>query len=740
MYRTTSVSILRAFVCLLILAGAGRPALAQDIPDVPNSVQFGGLVVKLDNGARRIIETDIRSLMANKRFWEDKMDRAVLYFPILEAVLIEEEVPIDFKYLAVQESSLTPDAVSSSNAVGFWQFKQETARELNLRIDNQIDERKNIAASTHAAARYLKRSNQQFNNWVSSLYSYYLGMGGISKLVPPDWAYAREVTLNARTDRYVLRFFAHKIALEAGMERHRTANPIVLMEYPKARGRNFEAIAREFNLDPLELRRYNRWLESDQIPADRDYALVLPVQLADITKVREKLAIVRQDTGTGVDYASADIGFPVLRKASVQLKGRNYPVFYEINGLPGVMARPGDKASNLAKASKISTSAFLKYNDLSSRDPLIPGDVYYLAMKNKKAMVPFHTARENETIRSISQIYGLRIKDLTKYNRISSRNMRLQKGRVMWLMKKRPRRTPVEIIDNATPATPKTDNMDNIVATPPELIGKTTDPIPQKPSDRKKYTPKLADGTPLEPVMAEPQDDKTVTLEPKSSTTPAPVTVRETPVATTPSAQSEAGRVSSGNNDRIVIISSQNDNPTTPFESETPAPVRSRPTPAPTTSQSTPVTTQGTSTTTRTPPPVAEVPVRSSTTTNRSAQYHSVEKGQTYFSISRQYNVKISDLLAWNKLTLNDQLAVGQQLVVSPNAAAPVRSTTATAAAKPSSTPTTSSDFTTHTVALGETLFRISQNYGVSIPDIQKLNNMSGVTVRQGEKLKIPKK
>lgn len=733
MYRKISASIIRAFVCLVFIAGADPVAQAQDIPDVPNSVQFGGLVVKLDNGARRIIETDIRSLMANKRFWEDKMDRAVLYFPILESILIEEEVPIDFKYLAVQESSLTPDAVSSSNAVGFWQFKQETARELNLRVDNQIDERKNIAASTHGAARYLKRSNQQFNNWVSSLYSYYLGMGGISKLVPANWAYAREVTLDARTDRYVLRFFAHKIALEAGMERHRTANPIVLMEYPKARGRNFEAIAREFNLDPLELRRYNRWVESDQIPADRDYALVLPVQLSDITKIREKLAIVRQDTGNGVDYASADIGFPVLRKASVQLKGRNDPVFYEINGLPGVMARPGDKASDLAKASKISTSAFLKYNDLSSRDPLIPGDVYYLAMKNKKAMVPFHTARENETIRSISQIYGIRIKDLTKYNRISSRNMRLQKGRVMWLMKKRPRKTPVEIIDNTTPTAPKTDVKDDVVAARPELIGKTTNPIPQKPSERKKYTPKLADGTALEPVMAEPQNDKPVTLEPKPSTTPAPVPVQETPVAVTPSAQPEAGRVSSGTNDRIVIISSQNDNSSTPFESETPAPVRTRPT-AP------PATTQGTPTPTRTASPVAEAPARTSVAANRSAQYHSVEKGQTYFSISRQYNVKISDLLAWNKLTLNDQLAVGQQLVVSPNAAAPARSSAPTTSAKPTTSSTATSDYTTHTVAAGETLFRISQNYGVSIPEIQKLNAMNGVTVRQGEKLKIPKK
>ena len=286
------------------------------------------------------------------------MDRAILYFPILEGVLIEEEVPLDFKYLAVQESSLTPDAVSTSDAVGFWQFKRETAQELGLLVNNQIDERKSITASTRAAARYLKRSNEQYNNWVSALYSYYLGVGGIKEIIPKNWAYAKEITLDGKTDQYVLRFFAHKIALEAGMERYRTANAVVLLEYRKGRGRTFSSIARELSLDPLEIRRYNLWTDSDQIPADRDYVVALPVASDQINNVRELLMITREDPTA--NFADDDIGFPILRKASVQLKGRNDPVFYEINSLPGIQARPGDKASDLAKAAKVRTSSFLK--------------------------------------------------------------------------------------------------------------------------------------------------------------------------------------------------------------------------------------------------------------------------------------------------------------------------------------------------------------------------------------------
>lgn len=677
MLNSISSNLLKATILGWLAVLGPLTAMAQEVPVIPSSLLFGGINVKLDNSARRIIEDDVRSLMANRRYWEDKMDKAILYFPIIEGVLIEEEVPIDFKYLAVQESSLSPDAVSSSNAVGYWQFKQETAQELGLRVDNQIDERKNITSSTKAAARYLKRSNVQFNNWVSSLYSYYLGMGGVSKLVPADWAYAREITLSGRTDRYVLRFFAHKIALEAGLERHRTANTIVLLEYPDSRGRTIDYIANEFNLDPLAIKQYNVWVNSDQIPADRDYVLTLPVASAQLNSVRDKLMFSGKTPAA--DYAEDDIGFPVLRKASVQLKGRNDPIFYEINGLPGIMARPGDKASDLAKAAKISTSAFLKYNDLESRDPLIPGDVYYLAKKNKKAMVPFHTVREQETIRNISQIYGVSTKSLLKYNRLSSRNLRLQTGRVMWLMKKRPAKQPVEIIESRKP---------EVRFSEPQLTNRPGD-IPQSPSERKKYTPVLAD----KPANTEPKG----TYQPSSPTPPA---TNQSP-----------GRASGGTSDRVVIIS-QNDPPSTAeFDSE---PARKAPSRA---STSTP--------TTQTPVDSTPTP----TTIKLPVQYHVVESGQTFYSISRQYSIAIKSLLEWNNLTLNDKLAVGQKLVVSPPR-------TGTVTTNPTASP---NEVIIHTVASGENLYRISLRYGVSMQSIQQLNNMSDSNVQLGQKLKIPR-
>lgn len=708
MFKNTAYPSIRTAIFGLVFALFANASLwAQDIPDIPASVEFAGINVRFDNGARKIIDSDVRSLMSNKSFWEQKMDRAVLYFPILEGVLIEEEVPLDFKYLALQESSLKPDAVSTSNAVGFWQFKQETAQELGMQIDDTMDERKSITASTRGAARYLKRSNEQFHNWVSSLYSYYLGMGGISKLVPASWTYAKEITLDARTDRYVLRFFAHKIAMEAGLERHRSANAVVLLEYPNARGRTFEMIGRDLGLDPLEIRRYNLWTQNSQIPADREYTVVLPVSSDQINVVREKLSLTRQEPA--ITSISEDIGFPVMRQASVQLRGSNDPLFYEVNGLPGVEARAGDDASTLAKIAKIRTSRFLKYNDMDSRDPLEAGEVYYLAKKNKKGAVPFHTVREGETIRKISQIYGIRTKDLMKYNRIMNRNLGLQTGRVMWLMKKRPANTPVEIANPVTPIPGSYDKPIVVTDTKPDLVG-ATEEMPKNAAERRRYKPKLADSTP----EAKPESTTTNTRP------TAEVRKPETKTATSVNTGVGTG------NDRIVIISTDEKSAPGDFDSEPAA--KSRPASPPSTFENTPSRIS-------TAPTAAATPARTPAPAKTGIKYHTVEAGQTFYRISKMYGITINEVMTWNGMTGSNVLEVGQQLAVSdPNKA--IRPTPAPAGQRPA----TANGYTLHTVAAGETLFRISKDYDVSIQDIKTLNNMKDNNVKLGATLKIPKK
>jgi membrane-bound lytic murein transglycosylase D len=843
MARTFTKNINYIKVACLLLFFAGSQVNAQS-PEIPASVSFGGITVKFDRSAQDIIETDVKSLMSNKKFWEEKMDRAILHFPIVEGILMDEEVPIDFKYLAVQESSFRPDVVSSSNAVGYWQFKPETARELNLRVDGDVDERKNISSSTHAAAWYLKKNNQQFNNWVTTLYSYYQGAGGVKKVVPASWAYAREVTLNGKTDRYMLRFFAHKIALEAGIERYKTNSAVVLMESDYGKGQSFDQISASLGIASADLKSYNKWLTDDKIPTDREYLITLPVPVNQVASVREKLSLPPRQTSVASVYE--DTGFPVLKKSASKSKDPNGPDLYEINGLPGVEARAGDKAKTLAKEGNMRAPKFMRYNDMLAEMPLIPGKVYYLSRKHKKAATPFHTARPGDTWHSVSQQYGLRLVSLLKYNRTTSRNYPIQTGQVLFLTKKRPRKQPIEIIAPPQPA-PGTGTAETPIAAATENASAkaqtATNTIPDKPSGRKKYTPVLVEKSDASaaretvvessaPAAAVPAASVPAAVNAATAATTAAAPTAAAPTKANESVPTKSSAAKPESNDRVVIItqdsaessfrSTEEDKTTkpdapakviTPNDTRTTAPtsVYARQKAAAEEKAAREAASKPTATTTaiseqpayhtvqpgetyfsiaskynltlrelltlndrkgqnrlvsgqkllvsKTEQPVAasepekekvvpekievsrtepaatfktpeEVKQEIRTTASLGNEFHVVQGGQTYYSISKAYGLTIKDLFALNNLDDSDRLKSGQRLRV--------RKADGNDSASEAVNQNISSGVQTHTVAPGETLFRISQTYHINVEDIKKLNNMSGNNVIVGQKLKIP--
>ena len=751
----------------LFLLLTGFNALAQtSVPTVPEQVTFANISIRFDADARRMVQQDVNSLLANRQYWTAKLDRVALYFPVIEPILLEEDVPTDFKYLAVQESSLTPDAVSSSSAVGYWQFKRETATTNGLRVDDEIDERKSITASTHGAAVYLKKNNSQFNNWIASLYSYYLGATGITKLVPPDWSYAREVTLNGRTDRYILRFFAHKIAIESALKSHQASNRFALIEYPNGGGKTVSAIAGELDVDEFELRKYNRWVLGETIPTDKAYVMAVPVLNDRINDLRQKIGSVgsRRTPNLGQN----DVGFPVLRRVTTGSGGQNDLALYEINGLPGIQAQAGDGAASLARKAKISVSSFLRYNDMSDRDPVLTNDVYYLAKKRRKALVPFHTVRDGETARSISQRYALRLKKLLRYNRLD-RTEQLAVGRVMWLSERRPNNKPVEIINaptapvyDRTPTPALRDVAANTLTERnsgnPARPVTGTDGIPRNPSERRLYKPKLVDGgiTPndgtSEPATVQvqrPEPPRPLIRQPAPTPSPATrptvsrsstgadgsqrvVIVRSTETAEPQRQLAPAGRETGSAVERTTYDSLRESQPVGPVKvpsGKAPprpaAPGALDPQPRPAKVPAPVVAAEPKSVTPAEPVIIRPTPV------DRSGMTHTVEAGQTYYSISKLYGLTVGELLTLNSLTATDVLDVGKQLTIkAPSTGKSVQPAQPTTISK---SPGTSQ----HIVAKGETLYRISKMYGVTIEQIQNWNKLTDVGVNEGQRLKV---
>ncbi|MFN8347539.1 MAG: LysM peptidoglycan-binding domain-containing protein [Spirosomataceae bacterium] len=729
MKRNLTLTTIISFLSVAVLL-----AQAPAVPTIPRSVGFAGMNIQLDEDARAVVQSDVKALLSNKKFWEAKLDRCLMFFPIVEGVLIDEDVPIDFKYLAVQESNLQPDAVSASNAVGFWQFKKETAIDYGLRVDDVVDERKNITSSTRAAAKYLKKSNLQFNNWIASLYSYYLGAGGISKTIPAEWGYAREVKLDGKADRYILRFLAHKIAIESAIERYQSPNQLALLEYPQAGGRTLDGIAKEFGVDEVTLRTQNRWIPGNEIPRDKEYTLIIPVNGDQFETTRARLAVFKKPNQRD-NFTQKDIGFPVL----VRAEGYSSDLLlYEINGLPGIMAGTGDNVETLARKSRVSFSSFLRYNEMSERDPITPGEVYYLSKKTKRAVVPYHTVREGESLWKVSQIYGIRLKFLVKYNRIDNRNQRLQTGRVLWLTKKRPRNKPVEVIESSqdewVPGSGKSQPRPAVQEVATNGTPSTSNnKIPQKPSERKVYTPKMADTPAAESNQGvEITEAGTVSTTKPNSTTAPSSTQTAKPNKRAPS-------FNPGDDDRVVIINDEETVKSKPntkqtaantkqTTTETKSPVAENKQPAvekkPTATGNPPVA-NNKSAPTETTTPKTQTPSPSATTSAKSIT-HVVEAGQTFYSISKMYDVTVNDILFWNNLPQDAKLLSGQKLVIRPVGN--------TIAQQPQA-----EEFVNHTVVQGETMFSISQKYGVKVDQIKEWNELPDTGVKIGQQLKIKK-
>jgi membrane-bound lytic murein transglycosylase D len=182
---------------------------------IPAKVDFAGECVPLEYFD--VKEALDRELHINT-YWQSQtifmIKRANRYFPEIEAILKDEGVPSDFKYLAMAESGLT-NTLSPANAAGFWQFLKKTGLEFNLKIDSEVDERYNLEKSTHAACKFLKSAYSKYGNWTMAAASYNMGKSGLSK--QDDFQKENNyynLALNEETSRYIYRIIAFKLIIE----------------------------------------------------------------------------------------------------------------------------------------------------------------------------------------------------------------------------------------------------------------------------------------------------------------------------------------------------------------------------------------------------------------------------------------------------------------------------------------------------------------------------------------------
>ncbi len=421
---------------LIFLAIAGvLPAQDFTVPRVPHKMQFADIELKITEAARKEIQSDVDALTASAKFFQAKVDRAAMYMPLVEQIFKEEGLPDDFKYLAIQESGFIADAVSSSNAVGFWQFKKESAEEVGLRVDKKVDERQNIVAATRGAAKYLQKNNFYFNNWLYALQAYQMGAGGAMEALGEVKGGEKQLTIDKKTYWYVKKYLAHKVAFAGAIARAIGKQP-ALQVYADGGGKTLADIARELQVDKEELAEFNTWLLAGRIPEDKTYPVIVPSSEAAVV-----LAAADPGKVAHRPEVSNTTSLPPARDIEL---GEDAYRQIRLNGLPAVIANEAMTIDELADLLDFDPNKLIAYNDLLPHYRIEVGQVYYLKPKRGKARIFYHTVQEGETVWMIAQNYGMKQRKLMKMNRITHDNERLTPGRVLWLKKTRPGDVPVE--------------------------------------------------------------------------------------------------------------------------------------------------------------------------------------------------------------------------------------------------------------------------------------------------------
>jgi hypothetical protein len=211
--------------------------------------------------------------------------------PFVLAVLKEQNVPEDFIYLAIIESEFDNNARSAVGAMGMWQLMEQTAKELQLPVNEDVDMRRDPKKATEAASKFLKQANGNFNNWINAAASYNVGITGMKSRLQDQKANSFfDLYLNQETARYVYRILALKLIVEnpeaygyfipkeEKYEPFKFSTVTVTENIP-----NLVDFAKQNNTTYKELRLLNPWFNNTttfalKVPKGESYELRIPMK------------------------------------------------------------------------------------------------------------------------------------------------------------------------------------------------------------------------------------------------------------------------------------------------------------------------------------------------------------------------------------------------------------------------------------------------------------------------------
>ncbi len=363
------------------------------------------------------------STSSRERFRE-RLSRGTRYEPMIRAKLRASGMPEDLTYLALIESGYDPHAYSRAAAVGLWQFMSSTARDVGLRVDWWVDQRRDPVRSTDAAVRFLNYLRQQFGSLYLAAAAYNGGPGRVARGLS---RYADDLEGTSGDSL----FFA---LAETDALRRETKDYVPQLVAAALVGK--EPARYGLKLDSLPSFAY----DSALVPAATPLAAVAKaagVELAAITELNPGILrgatppdvswMLRVPPGTGAGIPAAlallDEGDRRAWSTVTTKKGQTMASVARAHGItaqqlawynPKVQRRKKTGALAVGQLLRVPTAATVA----AAREVPDPSLEIYGRSSRSRGRTVTHVVREGETLSSIATKYGTTVKALQQRNRL----------------------------------------------------------------------------------------------------------------------------------------------------------------------------------------------------------------------------------------------------------------------------------------------------------------------------------
>jgi len=341
-----------------------------------------------------------------KKTFQQWLKRAEPYLPYIRKVFTEKGLPQDLVFLPFAESGFNPWAYSHAGAAGMWQFIPGTGRRYGLRVDWWMDERRDPYQATHAAADYLSKLYDQFQDWYLVLAAYNAGEGRVAWALRKSGENCYFDLINSRrylhreTRNYVPKFLAilkivrnlEKLGYEP-LKWDAQAQPT---QVEVKGGTDLLALAQAMDLEWSDFRQRNPAFRRMASPPDSTSPVYLP-------RARKAKALAFLDSPRSRPYAgfsrhrirSGDSWWRLSRRYGVPIR-----VLKRVNQTSSNLLRPGQSV-------------------------LIPGTKAAYRLGEQPPSDGVYSVRSGDSLWEIARRFDTRVSALRRANQLTSNTLQV---------------------------------------------------------------------------------------------------------------------------------------------------------------------------------------------------------------------------------------------------------------------------------------------------------------------------